>query len=482
MWAWLVGVASGAPGAGASLPLRPCATAERLREAPRARRGPFASVGGPRAERDPYGVPNVRTSEHFAVRWGSFQPVSIADADRLLEHFELAWRVQVDEMGHTAPYGTSAFFFNVYVGDTGDGTPSSYGAGGYQTYDADGWPMVVVARNSFVDPNFLEHTAVHEFYHAIQSETARFPYDGISAWYWEATAEWAAIEAVPGNPSNGVFAPGYLWLPEIGVPAFDYPDEGTLEEYHQYGAFLFPHDLSRVVGPEVVTETWKDPSGEPDPLEVMRAAVEAAGEDLDELWLDHLAHTVLLDHPMADLLEVHLDTFRLAFPDESVVSRGLWGSGGDGKVGAEAPHRYGGYVLAVRSPDDGVLHVEVDGEATGTEGSEATFAARVVVARDAGPEYLDVPFDGASGRLDVVPDGDDVYVVVGATTAGNDRWDTERFPFAYDLWVEPPPATDDGPPPRRGRTLPRGCDTGGGAAGGAVLLAAAIARRRRATG
>lgn len=477
MWWWIANAWS-APG----LPARPCATGERLREVTVARRGPLPTVGGPRGERDPFGVPNVLTSDHFAVRWGDFGAISPADAERLLDHFELAWDVQVDRMGHTPPYGTDAFRFNVYVGDTGSGAPSSYGAGGYQTYDPEGWPMVVVARDSFWDPAFLQHTAVHEFYHAIQSETGRFPYDGISAWYWEATAEWAAIEAVPDNPSNGVFVPGYVWLPEIGVPAFDYPDEGTLEEFHQYGAFLFPVDLSRALGPGVVTDTWKDPTPEPDPMEVMRRAAAAAGEDLDALWIDHVARTVLLDHPMRDVLAPHFDVFRYAYPDESVVGRGLWGSGDAGKVVAEAPRRYGAFVLSVRNPDDGVLHVEIEGEASGTEGSPALFSARVVIDREGGPEYREVPFEGTTGALAVEAGGDDVYVVVGATTAASAAWASERFPFAYDLWVEAP--TEAGGGASGGRRIPplaQGCATAGGAGatglGGLALVALGLRRR-----
>lgn len=485
MSAW-VGWTSPEAWAAPPAPLR-CGTAERLRDAPPARRGLVLSAGGARGQRDVYDLPNVRTSTHFAVRWGDGNPPPLAQVDALLDHFELAWDVEVVELDHEPPYGSDAFLFNVYVGDSGSGAPSSYGAGGYQTVDAEGWPMIVVARSSFVDPSFLQHTAVHEFYHAIQSQTGRFPYDGIAAWYWEATAEWAAIHAVPDNPSNGVFAPGYVWLPELGVPAFDYPDEGTLEEYHQYGAFLFPYDLSRAVGPEVVTGTWKDAGRDPDPMSVMARTVADAGLDFDELWLDHAAHAVLLDSPLQDVLAPHFETFSFSYPGEDVLTRGLSGTGGDGKLGAEAPRRYGHAVIVLRAPPAGVLHVAIDGEAAGTEGSPAVFGGRVVVDAPGGPTYAELPFAGTEGRLDLEVDGDDVYVVVGATTPDAARWDDERFPFAYDLWVEETP--DDAPTPRRprGRVLQQACDTSGGAGPGLVgVVAGALgawrARRRRPTG
>jgi hypothetical protein len=462
---------------GGLLPPRPCGTYERLQEAPAARYGTVFAAAR-RSERDAYDVPNVRTSDHFALRWGNFNGLSNAEADQLLEHFELAWRVQVDEMGHTPPYGTAAFRFNVYVGDTGDGAPGSFGAGGYQTTDIEGWPMVVVARSSFYDAGYLQQTAVHEFYHAIQSETRRFPYDGISAWYWEATAEWAAIEAVPDNPSNGVFVAGYVWRPEVGVAAFDYPDEGTLEEYHQYGAFLFPHDLSSAVGREVVTETWKDTTDEADPLEVMRSLLADRGEDLDDLLLDHVARTVLLDHPLADILEPHLTAFSPLFPGESVVSRGLVGPE-SGRVGNTAPQRYGSYVLLLRSPPDGVVHVGIEGDALGSEGSPAQFGGRVVVDRDAGPEYFELPFDGTAGSVSVDAGGDDVYVVIGATTPSTRFWDSEHFSFDYELSVDEAEVEPERPSPRPGRLPRRACDQSGAGAGIWLIVSIAASLRRR---
>ena len=86
-------------------------------------------------ERDAFGVPNVQTSAHFALRWGNADPPDQASRDRLLDAFELGWDVQLEQMGHTRPYGTGEYYFNVYVGDSGSGAPPGAGAGGYYTTD-----------------------------------------------------------------------------------------------------------------------------------------------------------------------------------------------------------------------------------------------------------------------------------------------------------------------------------------------------------
>lgn len=475
MWAW-AGLALAAP------PSKPCGTREQLAAAPLQRRGWIsAAAGGALDERDAYDVPSSRSSEHFILRWGPASPPDPTDVQRALDAFELAWDVEVERLGHRPPYGSGLYRFNVYVGDTGGGTPLSYGAGGYQTFDVEGFPMIVVARNSFVDPAFLEHTAVHEFYHAIQSETGRFPYDGISAWYWEATAEWAAIEAAPDNPAQGVFAPGYVWLPEVGVEAFDYPDEGTLVELHQYGAFLFAYDVAQVLGTDIVTETWKDQGQTPDPWSVMARRAEASGYDLRDLWLDHLAGSVILDdHPLAVWLEPHFNAMELQYPGESVVTASVSGEGGSGRLVDElAPTRHGAAVIGFDFPVDGTVHLRVEGAAEGDRGSPASWGGRVVIDRADGPERLELPFDGRVAELDVDARGDDLLVVVGADTPDDAAWAVERFPLKYDFSVTPPPAR-----PRR-LPVPRSCDgsgVGGGVSGLALAAAAALVTRRRRAG
>ena len=86
---------------------------------------------------------NSLSSDNFIVRWGS--GVSQAEAQELLDAFELAWQVEILEMGYLQPVATDQYLFNVYIGDSGGGAPSSYGAAGYFTVDDDGYPMIVIA-------------------------------------------------------------------------------------------------------------------------------------------------------------------------------------------------------------------------------------------------------------------------------------------------------------------------------------------------
>jgi hypothetical protein len=99
--------------------------------------------------RDAYDTPNSYESENFVLRWG--YGISDQTALATLEVFEATWDVLVDSSDYPAPWGSDSTKFNVYVGDTGGGTPTSYGYAGYYWTDPDGWPMVVLGENARVE-------------------------------------------------------------------------------------------------------------------------------------------------------------------------------------------------------------------------------------------------------------------------------------------------------------------------------------------
>ncbi|HMV69881.1 MAG TPA: DUF6055 domain-containing protein, partial [Myxococcota bacterium] len=417
--------------------------------------------------RDLYEVPFERRSDNFVVRWGEELTFDDAQIDNLLESLELGWRVEMGEMGHPPPYGSDALRFNVYIGNTGGGAPEISGAAGYYTPDDDGWPMIVIAPETVWDPLLTEGTAVHELYHAVQDSLARFTYQDRAAWFWEATAEWASMEAIPENPYAGQFAFGYLMLPGLPVDFFDYPDRGDLQEYHQYGAFLFPLELTERVGWELVRDAWSVPGDEDDPLEVMRSWLAERGEDLDALWLDHIARAAVLDFPFRARLAEQLAYAEIAWPDTDRVVVSVDPAGEQGTVrGFDAPGRYGAAVLHVPAADPGTVQVVVTGHEVGTRGAAPRFGARVVRFDGFGdPLFTPLVFDGLRGEAalaDVQLD-EELYVVVGAWSDDASHWDTERFPFDWSVVVEPPAAPED--------EAARACGCAhGGPAGWALLL------------
>ncbi|MBX2796081.1 MAG: hypothetical protein KTR31_00390 [Myxococcales bacterium] len=464
---------------------------------------PVSSLGGggDKLLRDAYGVPNLATSENFAVRWGNAGGITEADAQDLLDAFETAWATQLEGLDHSAPYGTGTYRFNVYIGDTGSGAPSAYGAGGYYWVDTEGWPMNVVSLHSMGDPNSLQHVASHEFYHAIQGATARFAYDGIAAWYTEATAEWAAIRTVPDNPFLAPFLFAYGNLPEYPLTYFRYPTHGTVEELYQYGAVVFPLYVADLVGDDVIRDTWEDDGFDADPLEVLRAHLADDGYDLDEIFLDHIAANAVWDYaPYSGQFADNVENFGSHFGLDPVLARYSRDGTGDEirRARADAPRRYGYNLVQLADPDTGTLTVSVQGSKTGSEGSPAQYGARVVrTYADGSVEYHDVDFVDVTGELvlDDVGAEDEIWLVVGAwtETALDDRWESERFEYDYALTIEAPKEpvdpdptetdeTDETPAtplPEQPTSVACGCSNGGAGTMAWLVPLLLVIRRRR---
>jgi hypothetical protein len=422
-------------------------------------------VGGTisRELRNPYSTPHVALSEHFAVHWGDSGGVSQVEVDRLLEALEHSWTVQIDELGHPAPSTSQQFYFNVYVGDSGDGAPLGYGAGGYYSPDLEGYPMLVVAAATLNSPAYADHTAAHEFFHAVQGSLDRYPYWGQSAWFWEATAEWAAVHTEPTSSVLGSFVFAYALLPDHALNFFDYPDDVQLQNYYQYGAFLFPLDVDRAAGTfEVVRDAWLDQGSVDDPLVVIDQLLDDRGIDFEEALLDHFVYASMWDYDQGAQFSSSTAQAQLFYPGSSRVfaEHGPDGSGGPVAVDAsEAPMRFGFAAIRLPSLADGLLTATVDGEAVGTAGTDARFGARVVVVDGSGYTAHPVPFDaaGLSGSLTVDPTGaDEAWLVVGSVAEQGrvDRFDTERFPFVYEVTVAPPVPVDTATEPTADTGLP----------------------------
>lgn len=448
----LLTLANGAAADAAPLPAVPCDTMARLREGPRPVRGPAPPrpPTGAKGSRDAYGVRgSAYTTENFIIRWGPSGGVTLDEITRLGESLEASWAEEVVLQGHPAPDTTDDWLFNVYIGDSGGGAPSSYGSGGWYSLDGEGWPLLVVAASSLDTPDFADITAAHEFYHAVQDGADRYGYEGLSAWLWEATAVWASATVFPENSYYAVFLFGYVLFPHYPVNFFDYYDTGALPEYYQYGSFLWPWFVSEQVADRaLIQELWTDTSGEGDPLEVMRAALLRRGLDLDEVWLDHIAANATWAYPDRAILEAAVAEW-VGSPEWSAVVADTVGP--EGTAGWVAgpedlrPMRYGSNAISIAPGEAPALRVRLAGEASGSARSPASWGGRVVaVRRGAQAVYPLAMADEQNGEV-IVPDAnlaDELWLVVGAWTAESDDYARERFRYAYA--VEPHAGGGDG--------------------------------------
>ena len=194
-----------------------CATMSFYAPVPEGARGPLPSMmNDEKVTRDAFGgMPNSQSSENFVIKWGNGGSYTASDIQAVLASLEDAWQAYIVEEGYPIPYGSEQFLFNVYIGNTGSGTPDSYGAAGYYTTDSDWYPMIVLDPQVIYDASYIDITVVHEFYHAIQDVNPQYYYDNgsVGAWYWESTAVWASGQVYPAHPYVASFLYSILaWL------------------------------------------------------------------------------------------------------------------------------------------------------------------------------------------------------------------------------------------------------------------------------
>lgn len=438
-----------------------------------------------KALRDSYDLPNSMQSDNFVVWWGNGAVVDRDGVEDMLDAFELGWEHMVGAMELPAPERSDAYKFNVYVGDSGSGAPSVYGNSGYFWYDSDGYPMIVMALGTLEDLEWCQTTAVHELFHAVQAATGAYAYD-VGSWLWEASSTWVEGDIYPESPYYASFLFGFAFLPHLPVDFYDYPDSGAIEEYHQYGAFIFPRYLSEVAFDwTIVRDAWTHGSAGSDPLEVFDALLEPLGSDIDTTWADFVAHNATWDYQDGSTYRWYLDFYGDYYTDYSLLASYANAGTDQWQTPTQRlPQRYGAHFIELRYPNDGTLHVELELDDAGSDGSAAGW--RVTLVRR-GQELGYLPLEVQDGhvgeRIEDIGDDTTVYLVVGATS--EQRRSGETFGYSYRLWVEPEPDTQSPEDTGEGggeKPGVCGCSAGGAAPVGwaaLVLLGAAAGVRRR---
>jgi MYXO-CTERM domain-containing protein len=400
-------------------------------------------VAASKSTRSAYSIPNSLQSDNIVIWWGTSGGVRTSDIEDLIEAFEEGWTYHTEMLGLPVPEGCDFYKLNVYIGDSGSGTPSSYGAGGYSTTDRDGYPMIVIARDSLYDDEWAATTAVHELLHAMQSATGAFlDYsDGSdAAWYWEATATWVEGQVYPASYYYSVFLFGFAYIPYYPVHWFNYPDRDTIDEYHQYGAFIFPRYLSEIEPGDfhIVSDVWLEGGAWDDPLEVLDDLLDERGMDMRSIWADFIAHNAYWDYDDGSTYEYMLDYYDGYYTNESVsaLHEGTGPSRLTEASWRKLPQRLGANYIYLESPSEGTLVAKVEGDDKGSSGGSATWYASLVLKRSSrSVEYVEIPFDGLTGtvRVEDASDYREACLVVGPWTP---RWRSgEEFGFRYALYV-----------------------------------------------
>ena len=440
IFAWL-SVLGGAQASGVEAP---CLTLDLMRS--RGAKPPMVNVAPPpslpaKGERDAWGEwPNSSFSENFVLKWGP-DSLSRATTDTVLDAFEASWDRFVNDMDYEAPVGSDQFRFNVYVAETGQGSLSSYGAAGYFSYDSDGWPMIVLARNALDAEDAGAGTAVHEFFHAIQDAMDTWDYVDLGGWYYEATACWSVPEVIPGDKTYLTFVFGYGLLPNYAVNFFDYFDTGAFTEYHQYGAFLFPRYLTEHVSDwQIIRDSWQRNNSSNDPLQALMDLLDEEDIDFDQTFMDFAAHNALWDYEDGDWYSEYINYYASYFSEWDCRVSDSLPSGGDSDW-REAdsgclPQRYGYNLIRLNRPDQGHAVLEFDGDSSGSRGTPSSWGLQWAQSGKTGSPYRPVALEDGLAGGDVFCDAgeaDELWLAVA--NLGERFRDNETFDYRYRLEI-----------------------------------------------
>ena len=287
-------------------------------------------------------------------------------------------------------------------------------------------------------------TIPHEFFHAVQHSCDAYGFQGEGGWYWEATAVWMEGEVYPEDPQQAVFLFGFAFLPHYELGFYDAFSTGALQEYYQYGAFVFPRFLSEfVAGPLLVRDSWAESGGETDPLAWLGSALEDQGHDLQDVYGEFAARNAFWDYGRRDWYLHYLEHYAEQFPDGSTSFQvNADGSGGWRSPPIETLPRNLGYNhVLMEAPRMESIEVAFDGDAEGSAGSPVGWAAWLVRETAGEVVYHPLQLEGGEGRL-TIEELDAERLVLSVIPLSPDAREGEDFAYAY--MMDAPEAPDTG--------------------------------------
>ena len=395
--------------------------------------------------RDPFEIiGREEVTPHFSIRWGAN---AVYNQDLILEVGEVLeeiWTAEVETLGYPAPRGTDAYRLNVYVGDTGGGTPSAGFSIAYVTVDGEGYPYMVLSpyvleAAGWGDFDTVRSVIAHEFFHTLQLTTEAYLYEGQAGWFWEATANWIVQHVDPYNSSIGSAVGAYAVLPHLSVALFDYPDEGTLSESHHYGAEVFISHLDEDFGgPDLIRDAWTDASPKDLPLEVLDDLLVEQGASIDQAFSEFVTrNSTFGDYLYSANYQASLDLYTSFFPEEARRYAAILASDGteDWETPRESyfPRGWGYNHIRWINPSPGRVLASVRADELGSEGSASRWFASVIRITDEGVFATPVLEGGIAGETEIITTGDEDEVLL-AVAAHPDTWlEDERFGYQFQL-------------------------------------------------
>jgi carbonic anhydrase/acetyltransferase-like protein (isoleucine patch superfamily) len=421
-------------------------------------------------------VPNVATSEHFALKWGNENieklGITAEYASNALAYFEHIRDVYKDQVGlPLIKSEKDKYKINIYI--TGTGLKPFLEGHAFGFPDTEGYG-IFIASARVMRPG--SSAAAHELGHATQGETVNFRDSDYVGWFWECHAQFMAQQV---NPTSRL--PMRLDL-YCDMSRFDW---STAVNWHQYTGWLFLQYLKEKegFGYPFINSLWLTRAAyqDEDPVSKMIRLKGMSKKDWADLFGDFAKRNVIFgSYEYGKQYKASLD--RVAARSERRLAR--WMAALEpvkGRPGwyampyAGAPHQ-NGYNVIPLYPEDEKVTVTFKGLVNTARQSD--WRATVVIVNETGEERFSDTVSAGDMTMTLEPDEKEVYLVVAAVphvykhiTFLEDYRTQERFPYEVKITGAKPKGA--GPARLPGKAKQKGAPHQNG--GGFVAETASVA-------
>lgn len=213
-------------------------------------------------------------SANFTVGWEDEADADTPTGAAAIVALEQAWTALVEEQGWPLPVSADQHLLHVILDPqlSSTGLTTEHATAEYPQ----GYPVIHLDPQWAEYPDFFAMVAHHEFMHAIQFAMRDvWTVEAWEAWYWEASAQWAARLVDPSNPRYADSSGSYADQPEL---RFD-----SLDEQHAYGMVVFNAWLEADRGAGAMRAVWEEGAAAgPVPWDGILES--ATGSSVSDLW------------------------------------------------------------------------------------------------------------------------------------------------------------------------------------------------------
>ena len=253
-----------------------------------------------------------------------------------------------------------------------------------------------------------------------------------------ATATWMESQVFPTASDYARFLYGYALLPHLPIDFHTPFESGQLEEYHAYGAFIFPLMLSETVADEwLIRDVWVNPLVEASsPIEPLQMELALLGRPFEDVLLDFAVHNVGWDYEngsaYAAALEqvpIELESDGHRFVDE------YWerGSGQWERPASELqPASLGSNLIRLWNPQGESLYVQLESDQLNV--LDAALVVESGDLRSISP--IDLTTGNGGLELELTGSEDRVTLVIAAFDESNAD-EALRYGYRYYLGSQP---------------------------------------------